>query len=161
MEGYRNENRCVKAVLEKIADAQRKITIDPREPSIQASIDESAKNKKNTIPFILYCGSKPFIAHGVMPSADYRRQKGSWLWFPTFLFRVKDIKGDCASLELLKLKEHPAFKTMNTNVECTPCCQLDYAEIDDLVPTGMHITVDVSCFSSIQCLPALYIVPAL
>ncbi len=92
-----------------------------------------------------------------MTPTDYSWQKERWIWFPTFLFRVKDIKGDCACLELLKLKDHPGLKTINTTMECTPCCQLDYAEIGDLVPTGVHITIDVSCFSSIQCLPALFV----
>ncbi len=65
MESCSNENNCVRTALEKIADAQRKVDIGARESSLHGLIDESTRQKKNTIPFILYCESKPFIAYGI------------------------------------------------------------------------------------------------
>ncbi|WP_256218416.1 CotY/CotZ family spore coat protein [Bacillus sp. MUM 116] len=45
---------------------------------------------------------------------------------------------------------HPLDKPI-----CSPCSQLNYENIDDLMSTGVCINVDVSGFNAIQCLPSV------
>ena len=111
----------------------------------------------NTIPFILYCGCDPYKVEGVTTCFDPQCGKEKFLCFTTFIFRVKKIKDDCAVLELLKFKNHKCGSSKEHGHVCTPCCQLHCENVEDLMPTGVCINTDLSCFCTIQCLPAIRI----
>src|SRR5690606_11610535 len=109
----------------------------------------------NTIPLILYCDCKPLSAEGVTICYDEKSQKEKFLCFLTFIFRVVDLKDECVVLELLKFKNHHQCFANKNNHVCTPCCQLNSEDVENLVPTCVCITFDISSFNGIQCLPAV------
>ncbi|AIE59848.1 CotY/CotZ family spore coat protein [Bacillus methanolicus] len=168
-----NKNRnCVKETLKQILKAQNKAKEkdDCCKISCKHSIDEllgksCTKTKKNTIPFILYCKGDcdPFKATGITAiSREHHSKKKKFVCFETFIFRIKDLDDKCAVLELLVFK----FEKKDHKVSCTnckadhvssPCCQVDWEDVDDLVKTGVCINVDLSCFCAITCLPAVSI----
>jgi hypothetical protein len=161
-----NDEICVKRTLEKILYAQRKAENRGHshcetscEQSIDKLIDPSSNHSKNSIPFILYCACEPFKVEGATTFFDHCSKKEKFFCFTTFIFRIKDLKGDCAILELLKFDCHETCvsnsTSCNQNCICSPCCQLHCQDVDDLIPTGVCITVDLSCFCAIQCLPAV------
>ncbi|WP_368086652.1 CotY/CotZ family spore coat protein [Bacillus sp. cl95] len=127
--------------------------------SIQQLLGESKKPKKNTIPFILYCGDcEPFKATGVTTYSSYSK-KEKFACITSFIFRIKAIENNCAVLELLKIKSEKEHSSDSKNCKskdvCSPCCQIDGKDVDDLEKTGICITVDLSCFCAITCLPAV------
>jgi hypothetical protein len=165
---YGDDILCLKETLEKILYAQKKVKDkqehNPCEISCNQSINElkypSCNELKNTIPFILYCNAcEPFKVEGVTTFLDPCLKKERFYCFTTFIFKIKALKGDCAVLELLKFDSHGKCVSDNSSCSdrciCSPCCQLHCKEIDDLIPTGVCIKVDLSCFCAIQCLPAV------
>ncbi|QHE52626.1 CotY/CotZ family spore coat protein [Pontibacillus sp. HMF3514] len=155
--GKHYEN-CVEDVLEGILEAQKKVKKDDCcktscQHSINDLLHEEKKSKKDTIPFILYCDCKPFKGSGV---TKYRcHSKHSKLkCVETFVFKVKELDKKCAVLELLTFKDEQKNASKEKRL-CSPCDQIDHKRVDDLIGTGICITVDLSCFCAISCLPAV------
>jgi hypothetical protein len=152
------DEHCVADVLKAIHKAQKKVKKEDGcktscETSIKELFDDCKKPKKNTIPFILYCGDcDPFKATGVTKICHHSKEK-KFACITSFIFKVKDIKGQCAVLELLAFKPDKHSKDLGKN--CTPCSQIDCRDVDDLVTTGICINVDLSCFCAVTCLPAV------
>ncbi|WP_102347932.1 CotY/CotZ family spore coat protein [Bacillus sp. Marseille-P3661] len=164
--GKHSTGNCVCDVVRAIADAQNDVMDNCCDVSCDRSIDKllsPASNDLDTVPFILYCdGCKPFKAFGVDFQNNRRNGNNNNIKFEcveSFLFRVKSVDEDCcALLELL------AFADGDNNGkggggkdkdEMDPCDQINNQELDDLVATGICITVDLSCFCAITCLPAV------
>ncbi|OAS83832.1 MULTISPECIES: CotY/CotZ family spore coat protein [Metabacillus] len=156
---------CVEEILEAILKAQRKADGDDGcrtscKESIKELLGESKKWTKNTIPFILYCGDcAPFKASGATTILTHHKKK-KFVCITSFIFRIKDIKDSCAVLELLTFKsdkkcEKDSYKRCDET--CSPCCQIDHKDVDDLVKTGICINVDLSCFCAVTCLPAVHL----
>lgn len=153
---------CVGEVLEAICNVQKKVKKEEDcTTSCKESIGEllggSKKRKKNTIPFILYCGDcEPFKATGVTTFTHHSKEK-KFACLTSFIFRIKDFDGKCAVLELLTFKQCKSIKDpfKNNKDFCSPCSQIDCENVDDLIPTGICITVDLSCFCAVTCLPAV------
>ncbi|KAF0817875.1 MULTISPECIES: CotY/CotZ family spore coat protein [unclassified Cytobacillus] len=156
---------CVEEVLEAIDKAQRKVRDeDDCKTSCKDSIDRlmagSKKPKKNTIPFILYCGDcEPFKATGVTAFTHHSKEK-KFACITSFIFKIKEFDGQCAVLELLTFKHckssRDPFKHASKDF-CSPCSQIDHENIEDLAGTGICINVDLSCFCAVTCLPAVRI----
>lgn len=120
-------------------------------------LDHEKEVQKNTIPFILYTKDGcPFRADGFTMFHCHCCDEEKLKCVSSFIFRVKKIEGDCAILELL---------TFNTKDDCSdatekpssPCHQIDYQKVKDLIRTNIFIKIKPSCFCSISCLPALFI----
>lgn len=156
MKHYKN---CVEEVLEAILYAQNKVADEDCKTSCKQSIEDllgEKKVKKNTIPFLLYCGCEPFKGTGVTTySCHPRKEKVKCIH--TYLFKIKDLNKDCAVLELLFFKSDlkDGDKSKHCHHKHDACTQLDDKDLDDLVATGICITVDLSCFCGITCLPAV------
>lgn len=152
----KGKRACVEEVLEAILKAQRKVEKEQEtkhsscEHSFEELLDEPKKFKKNTIPFILYCGCKPYKGEGVTTYPVGMKDK-KFVCISSFIFRINNIKGNCAELELL------TFKTRRDKCEkmFSPCDQINHQRVNDLVKTGICITVDLSCFCGISTLPAV------
>lgn len=162
---HKHHENCVEEVLEAIFKAQKKVKKeDECKTSCSHSIDEllvsSKKPKKNTIPFILYCGGcEPFKATGVTTFSHHSKEK-KFACITSFIFRIKDFDGKCAVLELLAFKHCKSSKDPFKSVSkdfCSPCSQIDCEKVEDLIPTGICINVDLSCFCAITCLPAVHL----
>jgi hypothetical protein len=160
----KNDGNCVEDVLEAILRAQRKVSDDGHcETSCHESINDllgkKRKTTKNTVPFILYCGCEPFKGTGVLTYSCHSNKKKKLKCIESFIFKVKGLKGDCAVLELLTFKCDLKYNSdpCNCNSLCSPCCQIDGKCIDDLTRTGICITVDLSRFTTVTCLPAVYL----
>lgn len=154
-----NNSGCVRKTLEKILNAQRNVSKKKNDccgTSCHLPLGELSKpNKNNTIPFILYCNCEPFKVEGVTTCFDNCSEKEKFVCFLTFIFKVIELKDDCVVLELLKFKNHNKCAPSNSNHQCSPCCQLDCEDVDDLIPTCVCISVELSSFTGIQCLPAI------
>lgn len=155
--GKHYEN-CVEDVLEGILKAQKKAKKDSHcKTSCQQSIDdlleEDKKPKKDTIPFFLYCDCKPFKGSGVAKYHCHSKHE-KLKCVETFVFKIKDLDKDCALLELLIFKEDFKHASKDGKIH-SPCDQIDHNSLDDLMGTGICITVDLSCFCAISCLPAV------
>jgi len=161
---HEHHENCVREVLKAILHAQEKAkkhndghnSCDKE--SIHELLGETRRPKKNTIPFLLYCGDcEPFKATGVTTFTDHSKRK-QFACITSFIFKIKDLNDDCAVLELLTFKPdkrcHSDQKGDRKN-HCSPCCQIDHKDVDDLMGTGICITVDLSCFCAISTLPAV------
>lgn len=147
------KGRCVCDVLREIARAQDRVS--PAESDCcELSCDRSIQNllagvqdngRPDTIPVILYCDCKPFLGFGVeIENGDTPRFE----CVKSFIFRVCSVDEDCcAVLELLETEE-----SENPH---NPCDQLNNARIDEIERTGICITVDLSRFDAVSCLPAV------
>jgi spore coat protein Z len=150
---------CVEEILEAILAAQKKVEkADECKNSCNESIKEllgkSKKSKKNTIPFILYCGGcKPFKATGVTTISTHNHKK-KFVCITSFIFRIVDIDDNCAVLELLTFKSNMKCEDKDL---CSPCSQIDHEDVDDLIRTGICINIDLSCLCAITCLPAVHV----
>jgi kynurenine formamidase len=109
----------------------------------------------NTIPLILYCNLEPFKVEGVTKCFDHELNTEKFVCFTTFIFRIIDLEGDCAVLELLKFKNHYQCHPDIRDHVCSSSCQLNGKDVSDLNATCVCIQVELSCFSAIQCLPAV------
>ncbi|MCA1010978.1 CotY/CotZ family spore coat protein [Halobacillus halophilus] len=162
--GKHYEN-CVSDVLEAILAAQKKADKDNGcHSSCKQSIEDllgERKVRKNTIPFILYCGCEPYKGTGVT-TYHCHSKKTKFKCVNSFIFKVKDIEKDCAVLELLVFKSDLKHakdqgEKCHSKADHSACGQIDHKEVDDLTGTGICITVDLSCFCSITCLPAIHL----
>lgn len=155
-------SNCVCDVVRAIAEAQNEVVENvcdvSCERSIESLLDPAAANDLNTVPFILYGKDlQPFKGFGI----DFRRNKNNnneqkFECIESFIFRVKTVDEDCcAVIELLAFGEDDGKGGGNKNQEDTPCNQIDGQKLEDLVGTGICITVDLSCFCAITCLPAV------
>ncbi|WP_035532238.1 CotY/CotZ family spore coat protein [Halobacillus kuroshimensis] len=148
---YKN---CVEDVLEAIVYAQDRVEDDSCHTSCQQSIDSllgDHKVKKNTVPVILYCGCDPFKGTGVTTYSCHAK-KETFKCVHTYLFKVKDVHDGCAVLELLVFKSD--WKD-DSKQKHSACSQIDGKAVRDLAGTGICITVDLSCFCAVTCLPAV------
>ncbi|WP_226584254.1 CotY/CotZ family spore coat protein [Halobacillus litoralis] len=153
---YKN---CVKDVLEAILYAQNKAEDGCCKSSCKQSIDDLLGEKKvckNTIPFLLYCGCDPFKGTGVTTYSCHPK-KEKLKCIHTHVFKIKELEKDCAVLELLFFKSDlkDAGKRKHGYSKNDACSQVDDKDLDDLVGTGICMTVDLSCFCGITCLPAV------
>lgn len=160
MEDKNDDLLCVKQTLRGILDAQRKAKTHKYESSCKQSISDLSDQKyrngtnKNTFPFILYGkDNKPFGATGVT-TISCCSDKEKFLSIDTFIFKIKDLKDNCAILELLIFECEP---TTDSVCYTTPSCQIDCKNVEDLISTGICITVDLSCFCAVSCLPAVHL----
>lgn len=155
----KHNDRCVEEVLEAILEAQRKVKKEDEckfscYESIKEVLEEPKKKKKDTIPFILYCGDcEPFKATGVT-TKRYCHHKEKFVCINSFIFRINDLEDGCAVLELLTFKSD---KKCGEKEVSSPCRQIDNENVDDLVGTGICINVDLSCVCAITCLPAVHL----
>ena len=164
-----DEILCIKETLENILLAQKQAEQEECKScetscinSIKQLLNSTFIHSKNTIPFILYCNScEPFKVEGTTTFFDHCSNKQRFFCFTTFIFRIKGLKNDCALLELLKFECNEECISHNSECcekcICSPSCQLHLQDVDDLIPTGVCIKVDLSCFCAIQCLPAVCI----
>ena len=146
---------CVEEVLEAILKAQKKVEKEYKsctscKESIKDLLEEPKKPKKNTIPFILYCGCDPFKATGVTTYPGGPKDK-KFACITSFIFKIHELKGQCAELELLTFKP----KKDDDKKGFSACDQIDHEKVEDLVATGICINVDLSCFCGVTCLPAV------
>ncbi|HHW39034.1 MAG TPA: spore coat protein [Bacillales bacterium] len=159
---------CVCDVVRAIADAQNEVVENvcdvSCERSIESLLDPAAANDLNTVPFILYGNDlNPFKAFGI----DFLRNKNNinnpkFECIESFIFRAKTVDDDCcAVIELLAFGTNQGGGAnqgggnKNAANENDPCAQVDGQLLENLVPTGICITVDLSCFCAITCLPAV------
>ncbi|WP_201713881.1 CotY/CotZ family spore coat protein [Rossellomorea arthrocnemi] len=160
-------DHCVKDVLEAILEAQEKVKKDHDcdtscKKSIEDLLCDKKKHKKNTIPFLLYCGCHPFKGTGVTTYHCPTDKNKTFKCIETFVFKIKEIDHKCATLELLTFKSdhHKADAHLKHESKCalsSPCKQIDHKSVEDLMKTGICITVDLSCFCAITCLPAVHL----
>ena len=157
---------CVGDVLEAILHAQEKAEKQNDchhscNESISDLLEEKKRSKKNTIPFLLFCGDcEPFKGSGVKVVKNQHTKKKKFACISSFIFKIKDLNNGCAVLELLTFKPNKSCNSdhkENQKNPCTPCCQIDFKDVDDLAGTGICITVDLACFCAISCLPAVFI----
>ena len=154
----KEKGACVEEILEAILKAQRKVEKDydkkcsPCDESFEERLKEKEPKKfsKNTIPIILYCGCEPFKGEGVtVCPAGFKDKK--FVCITSFIFKIRDLKGDCAELELLTFKP----KRDRCDKFKSPCEQINHQYVGDLMKTGICITVDLSCFCGVTTLPAV------
>ena len=151
---------CVLSVLKNIVTQQKNAGRHCKESckhSFNKPLDYAHHHWKNTIPFVLYNQNGAFQVDGVATCVDQCSHKERFICFTTFIFKVIEVKENCAVLELLKFKHHTKGDSCSVGAECTPCCQIHCEEVDDLIATGVCITIDVSTFTSIQCLKAVHL----
>ncbi|WP_060673299.1 CotY/CotZ family spore coat protein [Rossellomorea vietnamensis] len=163
----RHYEHCVEDVLEAILEAQKKAKKDHGcdtscKKSIEDLLCEKKKHKKNTIPFILYCGCEPFKGTGVTTYHCHSKKKKAFKCIETYVFKIIDLDYKCATLELLTFKsDHKGDDSHhhhdNKCALSSPCKQIDHKSVEDLMDTGICITVDLSCFCAITCLPAVHL----
>ena len=141
-EDHHKVEKCVKETLLAISHAQKKAKKDKCKTSCGQAIDElmghkAGKPRKNTIPVILYCGCEPFKATGVYTS-KYDEKFES---FTTFIFKVLEVQGNCALLELLSFKNDCKTPShCGTDHGSSPCDQIECERVKSLVKTGVCIT---------------------
>ncbi|TCJ03614.1 CotY/CotZ family spore coat protein [Cytobacillus praedii] len=149
---HKDKETCVEEILHEILLAQRKACDDDHCKHSYKGYEKERKRKKNTIPFILYCGNcKPFKASGVTTVSSHSKQK-KFVCISSFIFKIIDLDDKCVTLELLIIKSD---QKCENNEPKTPCNQIDGKKVDDLVKTGIFINVDLSCLCAITCLPAV------
>jgi hypothetical protein len=165
-DGCTEGKNCVKEVLEAILTVQKKAKKKyGYDTSVYQTNDEQlgkhTKLKKNTIPFILYCKDcSPFRATGISMFHDSHSKKKQFICFTTFIFKIKELDNNCAVLELLTFKSEKkphgnSCSKCDKDNACSPCCQVDFEEENDLSKTGIFVNVDLSCFCGISILPAV------
>ncbi len=148
---YETQN-CITDTLLAIVDAQDKV--DPckdEETGCERAIKElksgNTKSNFNTIPIILQLkdSGKPFVGRSGV------REKGTskFTLICSFIFRVIEVdpENNCASLELLESNSKTALVT---DTESTSSCN---DVIKGLASTDAFITVDLTSFASVSCLP--------
>ncbi|WP_210364544.1 CotY/CotZ family spore coat protein [Bacillus sp. REN3] len=150
--GGSSSDNCVCDVLREIARVQDMVEdeccVTSCERSIQALLGETANNNLDTIPIILYCKCDPFLGVGVGTATTGGNTTFDCI--ESFVFRVCSVDDDCcAVLELLDTGHDP-------NPSQGPCSQFQgNVKLTDLTRTGVCITVDLSCFCAVTCLPAV------
>jgi hypothetical protein len=162
MNSYQDDDICVKSTLEKILYAQNNVVNRAAadcevscEQSIDMLLNPIEEEPKNTIPFMLFCnGCETFKVNGVTTFFDHHSKKEKFYCFTTFIFKIKKLDKNCATLELLTIDPDGKPKH-DEHCVCTPCSQLHCENVEDLIATGVCVKIDISCFCGIQCLPAV------
>jgi Spore coat protein Z len=163
---HEHHEGCVGDVLKAILHAQERAKKQDDchhscKESISDLLEEKKRPKKNTIPFLLFCGDcEPFKASGVKVVKNHHTKKKKFACISSFIFKIKDLNDGCAILELLTFQPDRSCNSDHKQIQkspCTPCCQINHKDVDDLMGTGICITVDLSCFCAISCLPAVFI----
>lgn len=146
-EKSKRRESCVTKIVKDIVVAQNDVV---RKPSCKTGCAQSISDllnqgdchshdmvKPDTVPVILYCKStcEPFVGIGASDESHSLLEKSK-------IFRVNEVTHDnCAVVELLR-----------------SACDGDdghHKRVDKLEGTGICITVDLSCFCHISCLPAI------
>lgn len=148
-EKSKRHESCVTKIVKDIVVAQNEAA---RKPSCKTGCAQSISDllrkdhcsgsdtiRPDTVPVILYCKSTcaPFVGMGASEDSGNLLEKSK-------IFRVNEVTNDnCAVIELLKFRgddhnDHHSHK-----------------QVDDLVGTGICVTVDLTCFCHISCLPAI------
>lgn len=110
----------------------------------------------NTIPIMLICkkSCNYFVSTGI-----FKSENCTFKCFSTPIFRVSNIKEEdckqcCAELELLQ----PQCENGSPSVIFEEQDISDFSPnktIKEFIRTGIFITIDLSCFCGIECLPAV------
>ncbi|MFQ3544019.1 CotY/CotZ family spore coat protein [Halobacillus rhizosphaerae] len=151
-------SNCVKDVVRAIVDAQDEVAgrdccSTGCDRSIAELLSPSSGNGNNatTIPFILYCGCKPFFGSGVERVTN-GTSRYHCVESPVFrACKFVEDSDNCVQLELLQPVHGSA-------ASCTRQCDSNRDVCDflnnvvDFYATGICITVDLDCFCAISCL---------
>ncbi|MDX8045816.1 CotY/CotZ family spore coat protein [Gracilibacillus sp. S3-1-1] len=140
-----SKHSCVEEVVKSILDAQDDALDNQCDISCHRSIQDlvspTTGNGYDTVPFILFDKKgNPFKGVGVQGTTQLNCVE-------SFIFRVTSVKDSCVTLELLTTESDSVCKS--------PCEQLDGENVQNIERTGICITVDLSCFCAISCLPAI------
>lgn len=152
---------CIAETLEDIYEFQKKYEKKDscHDICVEGLLDPEKEITTNTIPFILYTKTGcPFKADGFTTFHCSCCNEDKFKCVSTFIFRLKKIEKDCAIFELLTFKKDDHCTDTN-DIKPTPCNQIDYQKVKDLIRTNVFIKVKPSCFCSISCLPAQLISP--
>ena len=140
-------SNCVSDVVRTIANHQDDVASQHCDVSCTQSIRDLVSpvtnNGLDTVPFILYTKKGvPFKGYGAEVNG------GRFNCIDSFIFRVSEVDdhNNCAVLELLQFEN-------DDNVCASVCEQIDNEQVRDLERTRICITVDLSCFCAITCLP--------
>lgn len=174
---HKKDENCVEETLKDILKAQKSAAEHHKEQHHSSwrngctnAIDEllnppkpqpikKPTHTKNTIPFILYTKELcPFKGEGVLIYHCNCHHEDKFKCVSSFIFRINELKHDCAELELLTFKGNDECEC-HIHQKCSPCDQIDGEKVQDLVRTGICIKVDASCFCGISCLPPVYLEP--
>ncbi|GGA74161.1 CotY/CotZ family spore coat protein [Ornithinibacillus halotolerans] len=144
VEGAQTGN-CVCEVLRDIVDAQNDVIENCCDSSCEQSINDLLGETDpgtglDTVPVLLYnkCDGKPFKGYGAKRGRIHDIKS-------SFYFRVKTVDDDCCAV--LELLRDPKDQDCVTD----PCAQFT----GNLENTGICITVDLTCFCHVTCLPAI------
>ncbi|WP_084288100.1 CotY/CotZ family spore coat protein [Paucisalibacillus globulus] len=151
---------CVCHVVRKIVEAQNEVAAAQDdccttgcEQSIKQLLSPSTGGNGNgptTIPFLLYCKSACdiFIARGIRDNSP-----SGFECVETPIFKAKKLKhGCCVEVELLDFEYQPSESFTPPNHPPNNNCGIIPVGANQLVETGICITLDLDSFSGIQCL---------
>ncbi|MGN1401540.1 MAG: CotY/CotZ family spore coat protein [Bacillus sp. (in: firmicutes)] len=161
---------CVLSTLLSVAEAQERVEDDCR-TGCQQAIDELNGRQKikgfDTIPVLLTCNCNPFSGVGAHRSYSGERM---FHLIRSFLFRVSEVDEGtgCAILELLKPVSFHGHDFEESSREeerehhHEECFTSPFDEFLDklndakkIIRTGICITVDLTNFTSVTCLPPI------
>lgn len=175
---YGGRRECVKDVVKKILDAQRKATDDflcitGCDTSIDDLLSPQRHNRPHrhdTIPFMLFtkCDVKPFVGSGFTSWVGrHGDRRGNFRCVESPFFKVKGFSrgsDSCVTLELLEpIKDRGRHDRHHSegDVEkgkhhndcgCSMCKRFGSHHFENFCLTGVCITVDLDCFCAISCL---------
>ncbi|MBM6618246.1 CotY/CotZ family spore coat protein [Bacillus suaedaesalsae] len=133
-----SNNNCVCDAVQNILDQQEAVEDQCPTSCYTNLLAPTVAPGRDTIPFILYTKKgKPFSAFGGIGGDSFR----------TPFFRVSNLDGCCATLELLE----PDLNGGGVN-DCTSDIEEIICRTEELERTGFCIEVDLDCFCAIQCL---------
>ncbi len=148
---YETQN-CITDTLLAIVDAQEKVEpCKDEETGCERAIKElkggHTKSLYNTIPLLLQLKHRGNPIVGRSGARDKGTSKYPLIC--SFIFRVIEVdpENNCASLELLESNSKTALVT---DTESTSSCN---DVIKGLASTDAFITVDLTSFASVSCLP--------
>jgi spore coat protein Z len=146
----KNKCECVLDAVEAIKDAQD--AVEECRTSCFNNLLAPTGVEGDTIPFVLSnSDGSPFHAFGDVGNSEN--------CFVSIWFRVEEIRGCCATLQVLKpFKDTDKPLAVDDIVGEDKCCisLIGACKLEHLEKTNNCIEVDLSCFCSIQCLsPAL------
>lgn len=174
---YSNDG-CVKSVVRRILDAQRK-AVDSESDMCATSCERSIEDllspvlesrprrRHTTIPFMLTCKHtcRPFVGTGISNRVRGGGRRGHFECVESPIFKVKGFAGgsdNCAKLELLLPVHHRGDGHSDEDVghghhgkDCcggSVCSQFSGKHIHNFRETGICITVDLDNFTGITCL---------
>jgi len=118
------------------------------------SLIKPVQNNLDTVPVMLICRGDCgyFIAKGIFKDLS----TNSLECFETPLFRVVNVSkedGCTATLELLQAQTEEGLPIFSN--EGGVCGSFPVGSIKKIIRTGICITIDLSCFCGMECLPAV------